>query len=120
MMPMSVTVDSEARKPPTLTMPVALPSRVGGLNVRARSKPTSDPGPPTAVTTTSTTSSGSGARPGQSRTTAQTVMIAKTTPRMSVDRENGYLVTNPPISGLDTTVVTVINISSVPAVDGES
>ena len=47
-------------------------------------------------------------------------MIAKTIPRMRVERENGYLVTNPPMSGLDTTVVTVISISRVPAVDGES
>ena len=39
---------------------------------------------------------------------------------MRVDRENGYFVTNPPISGLDTTVVTVISISRVPAVEGES
>src|SRR6476469_8059729 len=119
MTPISVTVDNDARNPPTLTMPVALPSRVGGLNVLARSKPTMEPGPPTAVTTTRTTSTGRGARPGHRSTTAHTVMIAATIARIRVDRENGYLVTKPPMIGLVTTVVMVMSMSRVPAVDGE-
>ena len=50
--------------PPTLTMPVAVPIRCAGLNVRAKSKPIMDPGPPMASTTTRPASSHRGERPG--------------------------------------------------------
>ena len=53
--------NSEATKPPMLTMPWAVPRVALGLNVRAKSKPTIEPGPPTEMTTISTTSSHSGA-----------------------------------------------------------
>src|SRR5450756_68108 len=107
-MPIRATVPSDATKPPTLTIPVALPRRVGGLKVRARSNPTIEPGPPTASTTTRTTSSHRGARPGQTSTTAQTVMMEPTIHRISVDREYGQRVTNPPTSGRVTTVQTLL------------
>src|SRR5450756_2414068 len=107
-MPMRATVLRDATKPPTLTIPLALPRRVGGLKVRARSNPTIEPGPPTASTTTRTTRSHSGARPGQSSTTAQIAMMEPTIHRIRVDREYGQRVTNPPISGLVTMVVTVM------------
>ena len=83
---MSAMVTRDAVKPPMLTTPVARPSRSEGWKVRARSKPTIDPGPPIAVTTTSSTSSHSGAGPGQSSTTAQTVTIASTMPSTSCER----------------------------------
>ena len=67
---------SEAMKPPMLTMPDAVPSVARGLNVRAKSNPTIDPGPPTEMTTTRTTSSHSGARPGSASTTVQTSGVA--------------------------------------------
>ena len=41
--PTRATAASVARKPPVLTMPDALPMRVGGLKVRATSKPTIEP-----------------------------------------------------------------------------
>ena len=63
-------------KPPTLTIPVAVPSRWAGLKVRAKSKPIMEPGPPTARVTTSAARSQSGARPGTSRTAAQAVAVA--------------------------------------------
>ena len=44
-----------------LTMPWAVPSVALGLNVRAKSKPTIEPGPPTEMTMTSSVSSHSGA-----------------------------------------------------------
>src|SRR5665647_2406200 len=110
-MPIRATVPSDATKPPTLTIPVALPRRVGGLKVRARSNPTIEPGPPTASTTTRTTSSHRGARPGQRSTTAQVAMIEPTIHRTRVDREYGQRVTNAPIRGLVTTAVTVISMS---------
>ena len=52
-----------------LTMPCAVPSVALGLKVRAKSKPTIEPGPPTEITTIRTTSSHSGARPGSASTT---------------------------------------------------
>ena len=63
-MPRASIVTSDATKPPMLTMPVAVPSRVGGLKLRAKSKPTIEPGPPTARTSTSTTSSSMRRGPG--------------------------------------------------------
>src|SRR5665648_1219616 len=108
---MRATVLRDATKPPTLTIPLALPRRVGGLNVRARSNPTIEPGPPTARTTTRTTRIHIGARPGQRSTTAQVAMIALTIHRTRVDREYGQRVTNAPTRGLVTTAVTVMSMS---------
>ena len=75
--------NSEATNPPMLTMPWAVPSVALGLNVRAKSNPTIDPGPPIEMTTTRTISSHSGARPGRASTTVHTrallAMIASTT-----------------------------------------
>src|SRR5450756_3177889 len=110
-MPMRATVPRDATNPPTLTIPLALPRRVGGLKVRARSNPTIEPGPPTASTTTRTTRSHSGARPGHRSTTPQIAMIAPTIHRTRVDREYGHRVTKAPIRGLLTTAVTVITMS---------
>ena len=59
--PISRMVSSDATKPPTLTMPVAVPNRLGGLKVRANSKPIIEPGPPRPRASTSSTSTGSGA-----------------------------------------------------------
>src|SRR3954454_5348769 len=87
--PTSATAVSVARKPPVLTMPDALPMRVGGLNVRATSKPTIETGPPSARRTTSTTSIHGGAWPGQSSTTVQAVIAAPTMTSTRVLREKG-------------------------------
>jgi hypothetical protein len=69
-----------------LTRPFARPIVSSGWNVRARSKPTIEAGPPAPVTQTSTTSSHSGARPGQSSTTVQTNAMAATTPNTMCER----------------------------------
>ena len=52
-----------ARKPAGLTMLCATPRLVLGFEVRAMSKPTTEPGPSAASTTTKTTSSQRGAGP---------------------------------------------------------
>ena len=57
-----------ARNPPRLTMLWARPRFGVGLDVRAMSKPTTEPGPPAASTITSTTSSQRGAVPGRAST----------------------------------------------------
>ena len=61
-------VSRAARKPPTLTTPLALPIRSAGFSVRAKSNAIIQPGPLVASTTTSRRA-GSGARPGHSSTT---------------------------------------------------
>ena len=53
---MSAIVSRLAEKPPTLTKPLARPDASFGMNVRARSKPTIEAGPPVAIRQTSTTS----------------------------------------------------------------
>ena len=58
---MACMTRGEATKPPMLTMPAAVPSVALGLKVRAKSKPTIEPGPPTEMTTISTTRSQRGA-----------------------------------------------------------
>ena len=78
---------------------MALPTRVGGLKVRARSNPTIDPARHRGDDHEQT-SIRTGARPGQSSTTAHTGGMATTIPRISVDREKGYFVTKPPMIGL--------------------
>ncbi len=78
-----------ARKPPWLMIPVAVASRGAGLEVRPTSKPITEAGPPTPVTSTSTTSTGSGASPGQTSTTVQTVTMAPTMPSTIVERCHG-------------------------------
>src|SRR3954447_6932950 len=92
-------VSNEATKPPTLTMPLACPSRDTGANVRATSKPIIDPGPPRPVVTTSVQSSHIGASPGHNRVTVQAVIIDATMPRTIDDRRHGGLAMEPPISG---------------------
>ena len=55
--PIASITSRAARKPPTFTAPCAVPRVAPGLNVRAMSKPTTEPGPPDEITVTSTTSS---------------------------------------------------------------
>src|SRR3954468_15729277 len=118
--PTRATAVRVAMKPPVLTMPEALPMRVGGLKVRATSKPIIEPGPPTAMSTTRTTSSHSGARPGQSSTTVHAAIAAATIQSTRVLRENGKRMVKVPMTGLKTTDVTTISISMMLAVDDGS
>ena len=47
--PIRAIVSRQAEKPPMLTNPLARPDASTGMNVRARSKPTIDAGPPVAI-----------------------------------------------------------------------
>src|SRR5262245_47536263 len=76
--PIAAIVSRLAEKPPTLTNPLARPDASFGMNVRARSKPTIDAGPPVAIRQTSTTSIHIGAGVDRARTTAHQNAIAAT------------------------------------------
>ena len=67
----------------------ATPRLALGLEVRAMSNPTTEPGPSAASTTTSTTSSHSGAGPDRPSTAVQTVTFAAMMPSSSHDRRSG-------------------------------
>src|SRR3954451_6963609 len=54
--PMNAIVRRLAEKPPALTEPLARPDASFGMNVRARSKPTIEAGPPVAIRQTSSAS----------------------------------------------------------------
>ena len=97
-------------------IPVALARRCEGFDVRPRSKPIIDAGPPTPVTTTSTTSSHSGALPCQVRTTVQTTTIALTIESTSVERCHGRTVIRQPSTGPALMTATTMSVSSRPAV----
>ncbi len=107
---------SDAMKPPMLTMPCAVPSVALGLKVRAKSKPTIDPGPPTEMTTTRTTSSHSGARPGSASTTVQTSALLAMMASTRRDRRCGWRPVKMPISTPDEIAATTETVSSVPAI----
>src|SRR5664280_696743 len=92
-------VTNEATKPPTLTMPVAVPSRLAGLNVRAKSKPIIDPGPPQASARTRTTITHQGQCPGQASTSVQAATFRPTTVSTSHDRRSGCRWTSTPTIG---------------------
>ena len=77
--PTSAIVSSEATKPPTLTTPLARPEASSGVNVRARSNPIMDAGPPDAVRQTSTTSSHSGDGSDRASTAVHAITIPATT-----------------------------------------
>ena len=70
---------SVPRNAPPLTTPIALPSRRGGFDVRAMSNVDIAPMTGAGTASTRTTSSQSGARPGQSSTTAQMAATTATT-----------------------------------------
>ena len=75
-----MTAISVPRNAPPLTTPIALPSRRGGLDVRAMSKVMTALIVGAGKASTSTTSSHSGARPGHSSTAAQIAATTPTTP----------------------------------------
>ena len=78
-MPTSAMTSKEARNPPTFTTPFARPVASTGVNVRARSKPTIEAGPPVAMAQTRSTSNHSGDGSGRARTAPQTSAITATT-----------------------------------------
>src|SRR3954451_24488345 len=84
--PMNAIVRRLAEKPPTLTKPLARPDASFGMNVRARSKPTIEAGPPVAIRQTRTTSIHNGAGVDRARTTAQPHAIAPTITRTNHER----------------------------------
>ncbi|MDI2022123.1 hypothetical protein PJL18_02652 [Paenarthrobacter nicotinovorans] len=107
-----------AMKPPTLTIPVAVPIRCEGLNVRAKSKPIMEPGPPMASTTTKRTRSQSGARSGRRSTAAHAMAVAVVIKRTIADLRMGCLETNRPSPGPATMAVatkSAIRADTVPA-----
>ena len=67
----------------------AVPRVARGLNVRAKSNPTIDPGPPTEITTTKTVSSHSGARAENARTTVQIAVLLTMIPSTIHDLRRG-------------------------------
>ena len=83
--------------PPMLTMPCAVPSVALGLKVRAKSKPTIDPGPPTEMTTTSSVSSHSGAAVGSASTTVHIAALLAMMASTKRDRRCGRRPVNTPI-----------------------
>ena len=101
-------------------IPLALASRSAGFEVRPRSKPIIDAGPPTPVTTTSTTSSHSGAGPGHASTAVQTSTIDHTITSTTVERCHGWRLISQPSTGPLTMTATIISVSSSPAVVGRA
>src|SRR3954471_23915562 len=87
--PIATTSSRLARNPPWLMMPVALAIRSDGLDVRPRSKPIIEAGPPIPTITTSSTRSHSGAGPRQVSTTVQITTIDDTMLSTNVDRCHG-------------------------------
>ena len=71
------------------TMLCATPRFVLGLDVRAMSKPTTDPGPSADSTTTRTTNSHIGAGPDNDSTTVQIVTFAAMMPSNNHERRIG-------------------------------
>ena len=69
-----------------LTKPLARPEASTGMNVRARSKPTIDAGPPVAIRQTSTTSIHIGAGVDRISTAVQPSAIATTIPSTMHER----------------------------------
>ena len=98
-----------------LTMPCAVPSVALGLKVRAKSKPTIDPGPPTEMTTTRTISSHSGAGPGSVSTMVQMVALAAMMNRTNLDRRCGNRPHRMPSTTPAAMAVTTDTVSNMPA-----
>lgn len=102
MIPMANMDSSDAMKPPMFTMPVAVPTRIAGLKVRAKSKAIMEPGPPTASASTRAVSSGRGAGPGYTSTASQAPAISPAIARTIVDRRSGCRPTYRPSRGPQT------------------
>ena len=80
-MPIRNIITKLARNPPTLTTPFAAPRLRIGLKVRAKSKPISEPGPPTPMTTSrSITTARAVAGPARAAGRAQATPMAATMP----------------------------------------
>src|SRR4051794_32014074 len=118
--PIAARTTRLARNPPRFTMLWASP-RVGpGVDVRAMSKPTTEPGPPAESTTTSTTSSQRGAGPGSASTAVHTTKSAAMTPSTSQERRSGWRMVSSPTTGPMTMVETTKRDTSPPAAAEES
>ena len=97
-----------------------MPRVARGLKVRAKSKPTTDPGPPTEMTTTSTTSSQYGAGPGSARTAVHTAALVPMMPSTSQDRRCGWRPVRTPMTTPASTAVTTETINRPPAASRET
>lgn len=99
-------------KPSVLTNPLAVPSDAAGANVRAKSIPTSDTGPPAPTRTTKTTSChigrGDDGTSSHTQATRVTAQLAST----DHDRRSGCRAVNRPTTGPVTIAVTVRAVSS--------
>ena len=113
---MATTSTRVAEKPAWLMMPLALASRSAGLEVRPRSNPIIDAGPPIPMTTMSTTSSQSGAGPGQASTAVQTTTIDQTMVSTVVERCHGCRPMSQPSTGPLYMTATTIRLSRGSAV----
>ena len=80
-------------------IPVALASRSAGLEVRARSKPIIEAGPPAPMTWVRTASSHSGALPGQTSTAVQVATIDHTITSTIDERCQGWRPMSQPSNG---------------------
>jgi hypothetical protein len=87
--PNAARTNSVERKPPRFAIACATPMFRGGFDVRAMSRPMTEPGPPTARESTRTTSIHTGAVPGAAKTSVHTVLVVHETPRMTHDRYMG-------------------------------
>ncbi len=119
-MPIACMTSSEAMNPPMLMMPVAVPRVRLGLNVRAWSKPTIEPGPPMEITMINTTSNHSGAGPGSASTTAQMAALLAMMPSTSHDRRCGLRAVMMPIRIPAAMAAATDTVSNAPAVPRES
>ena len=109
---MAITTVRLAENPAWLMIPLALASRSAGLDVRARSKPIIEAGPPIPITWVSTTSSQNGAGPGQARTAVHTATIVQTMVSTVVERCQGCRPMNQPMVGPLYITATTTRLSS--------
>ena len=89
MTPTRNMITKVAKKPPTLTIPLAEPYARMGLKLRAKSNPMREPGPPTAITSSRTTTSHTGGWPGHASSTVHTTAMAMTMPSTRLLRRSG-------------------------------
>ena len=97
-----------------LTKPWAVPRVALGLNVRAKSKPTIEPGPPTEITRISTRSSHSGARSGRANTTVQASALLAMIANTIRERRFGYRPVTMPITMPEEMAATTDAVSRAP------
>ena len=104
-----------AMNPAWLMIPVAVPARDAGLEVRPTSKPIIDAGPPIPQTTTKSTRSANGAPPGHASTAVLVAAIPASTANTSVDLCHGHRVISHAKNGPNAMMANTMIVRSRPA-----